>query len=102
MSVRLVRRSLPLARLLETRGLGQRKSLSPVRWLETATLGVFHAGKPTIEEAKAMPRHYFEFPNDVLLTMAANGDHDAREERLTREVMAVEDISWEGASSAVM
>lgn len=49
-----------------------------------------------------MPRHYFEFPNDVLLSMAANGDHDARQERLTREIMAVDNVTWEDAQPKVV
>mmetsp|Transcript_17346 Transcript_17346/g.54187 ORF Transcript_17346/g.54187 Transcript_17346/m.54187 type:complete len:229 (-) Transcript_17346:260-946(-) len=57
--------------------------------------------KPTIEEAREMPRNYYEFPNSVLLTMAANGDHDARQERLTREIMAVDNVSWEEAQPVV-
>ncbi len=41
-----------------------------------------------------MPRNYNEMPNDVLLTMAIGGDQDAREERLIREIMAVDNVSW--------
>ncbi|KAJ8610111.1 hypothetical protein CTAYLR_007087 [Chrysophaeum taylorii] len=68
-----------------------------VRTLET---GITQR-KPTIEEACDMPRAYHEFPNDVLLMMAANMDHDARQERLTREVMAVDKVSWEEAQPKV-
>jgi hypothetical protein len=31
-------------------------------------------------------------PNDVLLTLAVMGDQDAREERVIREIMAVENL----------
>ena len=48
----------------------------------------------TIEDAKKMPRHYNEMPNDVLLTMAIAGDQEAREERVIREIMAVDSVEW--------
>lgn len=48
----------------------------------------------TIAQAKAMPKNYDEMPNDVLLTMAIMGDQEAREERLIREIMAVDNVSW--------
>ena len=44
-----------------------------------------------------MPRHYFEFPNDVLIGAAIMGDQEAREERLIREVMSVDDVDWDTA-----
>lgn len=51
----------------------------------------------TLEEAKKMAKNYNEIPNDVLLNMAVMGDQDAREERLIREIMSVENISWQEA-----
>eukprot|EP00600_Ochromonadales_sp_CCMP1393_P009992 CAMPEP_0174954186 /NCGR_PEP_ID=MMETSP0004_2-20121128/283_1 /TAXON_ID=420556 /ORGANISM="Ochromonas sp., Strain CCMP1393" /LENGTH=216 /DNA_ID=CAMNT_0016201969 /DNA_START=74 /DNA_END=724 /DNA_ORIENTATION=- len=51
----------------------------------------------TIEEAKAMPKNYDQMPNDILLSMAIMGDQDAREERLIREIMSVDNCSWEEA-----
>lgn len=48
----------------------------------------------TIAQAKSMPKNYDEMPNDVLLSMAIMGDQEAREERLIREVMSVDNISW--------
>jgi hypothetical protein len=51
----------------------------------------------SIETAKAMPKLYYEMPNDVLLTMAVMGDQEAREERLIREIMSVDDVDWDGA-----
>jgi hypothetical protein len=33
-------------------------------------------------------------PGDVLLVMAASGDQEAREERLIREIMAVDRVNW--------
>lgn len=51
----------------------------------------------TIEEASEMPKNYPQMSNDVLLTMAIMGDQDAREERLIREIMSVEQVEWEDA-----
>ena len=48
----------------------------------------------TIDIAKEMPRTYKQFPNDVLLSAAIMGDQEAREERLIREIMAVDGLSW--------
>lgn len=60
----------------------------------------------TIEMAKAMPKMYNEMPNDALLSMAVMGDQEAREERLIREIMAVDNVDWyvvrRPLSSAVM
>jgi hypothetical protein len=44
-----------------------------------------------------MPRTYRTFPNDVLLTSAIMGDQEAREERLIRDIMAVDNVNWEEA-----
>jgi len=51
----------------------------------------------SIEHAKAMPKNYDELSNEVLLTMAVMGDQEAREERVIREIMSVDSISWEKA-----
>lgn len=48
--------------------------------------------KPTLEDALLMPRRYYELPNDVLVTMACQGDHLARSERLVREIMVVDQV----------
>jgi len=48
----------------------------------------------SIADAKKMIRNYNEMPNDVLLTLAIHGDDEARQERLIREIMAVDDCSW--------
>ena len=57
--------------------------------------------KPDMAVAQAMPRFYYEFPNETLLLMAASGDHEARRERLTREIMFVDKVSWDAAAPAV-
>lgn len=51
----------------------------------------------SIEQAKAMPKNYDELSNDILLTMAVMGDQEAREERVIREIMSVDNLSWEKA-----
>jgi hypothetical protein len=51
-------------------------------------------GRVTLEVAKLLPKNYDEMPNDVLLSMAVMGDQEAREERLIREIMSVDNISW--------
>ena len=48
-------------------------------------------------QASKMPRHYYEFPNDVLLSAAIMGDQEAREERLIREIMVVDGLDWNAA-----
>ena len=55
------------------------------------------SSRVTIEMAKKMPKRYSEMPNDILLTMAVMGDQDAREERLIREIMSVDNVTWENA-----
>lgn len=56
----------------------------------------------TIEIAKQMPKNYDELPNDILLTMAVMGDQEAREERLIREIMSVDNVPWEEAEKTFM
>lgn len=58
------------------------------------TLSASHV---TIDEAKRMPRKYEELSNDLLVMIALLGDQEAREERLIREIMAVDNISWKEA-----
>lgn len=57
----------------------------------------FASSVVSIEQAKALPKEYNAMPNDVLLTMAVMGDQEAREERLIREIMAVDNCSWQAA-----
>jgi hypothetical protein len=63
----------------------------------SSSAGLPLGSKPTMEDAKTMPREYYEMPNEVLLTLAANGDYGAMEERLIREIMAVDDVTWDEA-----
>lgn len=53
----------------------------------------------TIEESKKMAKNYNELPNDVLVTLAVTGDQEAREERLIREIMSVDNTSWKDSQS---
>ena len=52
---------------------------------------------PSVDEAKKAPRDYEEMSNDVLVCMAVLGDQEAREERLIREIMSVDNVSWQDA-----
>lgn len=51
----------------------------------------------TQEEAKKLPREFEEMSNDTITILARMGDQEAREERLIREIMNVDDVDWEGA-----
>ena len=55
------------------------------------------SNRVSIEIAKCMPKTYDELPNDMLLSLAIMGDQEAREERVIRDIMAVDNISWEKA-----
>jgi len=56
---------------------------------------------PTVEEAQRLPFEYHHLPHEVLLSAALNGSHDAKEELLVRNVMAVDEIEWSDASEVV-
>lgn len=53
--------------------------------------------KPTIADVIDSPREYYEMPPDVLLTLAVAEDPGARTERLIREIMIVDNVSWDDA-----
>eukprot|EP00992_Anisonema_acinus_P012059 TRINITY_DN7870_c0_g1_i1.p1 TRINITY_DN7870_c0_g1~~TRINITY_DN7870_c0_g1_i1.p1 ORF type:complete len:227 (+),score=42.65 TRINITY_DN7870_c0_g1_i1:45-725(+) len=57
--------------------------------------------RPTPETAKTMPRDFCEMSNDVLLIYVARGDHGACRERLIREIMAVDEVDWDGAQETI-
>ena len=48
----------------------------------------------SIAEASKLPSDYNEMPNDVIQIMAVDGDSDAKEERLIRNIMCVDGIEW--------
>jgi len=49
------------------------------------------------EIAKAQPKGYYDMNNETLLLYCAAGDFAARKERLLREIMSVDDVSWDDA-----
>ncbi len=56
---------------------------------------------PTAEECKTQVRHYHEMSGDILLLLASRGDRGACRERLVRDVMHVDELSWPEASARV-
>lgn len=46
----------------------------------------------TIDTAKKMPKNYKYYSNDIIITLSVLGDQDAREERLIRHIMVVDNI----------
>lgn len=52
---------------------------------------------PTIEECQAAPQSIAEVSDPMLMLMAEQADHGACEERLRRNVMAVDQVDYEGA-----
>mmetsp|Transcript_17220 Transcript_17220/g.22392 ORF Transcript_17220/g.22392 Transcript_17220/m.22392 type:complete len:269 (-) Transcript_17220:328-1134(-) len=64
---------------------------------EDVTTNCLIRGKkyPTIDSVKEMPRELFEFSNEALALAARSPDaHDAHQERLVREIMAVDNIDY--------
>ena len=53
--------------------------------------------KPTIQDVIDSPREFYEMPPDVLLTLAVAECPGARTERLIREIMIIDNISWDDA-----
>jgi hypothetical protein len=53
--------------------------------------------KVTLEQAQDMPRSYNELSNELIISAAIEGDQDAIEERLIREIMAVDGLNWDEA-----
>lgn len=49
---------------------------------------------PTVEHAADQPRKHRECDNETLYVMAADGEWGARRERLVREIMRVDGLSW--------
>jgi len=54
---------------------------------------------PTIEEARELPLRFCELSNETLFCLSEEGNHDACEERLTRNIMATDDVDWMTAKS---
>lgn len=51
----------------------------------------------TKEEAKQQPREFEEMSNETITILARMGDQEAREERLIREIMNIDDVDWNDA-----
>lgn len=51
----------------------------------------------SLEDAIKMPKTYEDLSNDTLFILASMGNQEAREERLIREIMAVNKCTWEHA-----
>mmetsp|Transcript_29458 Transcript_29458/g.68382 ORF Transcript_29458/g.68382 Transcript_29458/m.68382 type:complete len:264 (-) Transcript_29458:120-911(-) len=61
------------------------------------------ASYPTAETAADMQlgNEFFEMDNETITLLAAQGDVGATTERLTREIMAVDEVSWDEATVKV-
>lgn len=83
--------------IARTRAIGNFLGRSAVRSTVKVNQPAFQVASRsivTLEEAKKMPKTYNSIPNDILLNMAVMGDQEAREERLIREIMSVENCTW--------
>mmetsp|Transcript_26539 Transcript_26539/g.45439 ORF Transcript_26539/g.45439 Transcript_26539/m.45439 type:complete len:247 (+) Transcript_26539:69-809(+) len=56
---------------------------------------------PKVQTAQVQPRQFRECDNDILYVMSINGDYGARKERLIRDIMRVDHISWPEARDKV-
>mmetsp|Transcript_890 Transcript_890/g.1588 ORF Transcript_890/g.1588 Transcript_890/m.1588 type:complete len:240 (-) Transcript_890:79-798(-) len=66
------------------------------RFMSTTSEG--HVGlKPTIAMAKECPREFYEMGNDMIIRLAAEGVFEAIQERLVRDIMAVDEIEYDEA-----
>lgn len=61
-----------------------------------------HTHSVTLEEAKKASFLYNTMSNDILTLMASHGDQFAREERLIRNIMAVDEVEWDAAHKKFM
>jgi len=53
------------------------------------------------DDYKNIARHVCELDNDTLVLLAVEGDPDACKERLVREIMAVDEVSWDDAQPRI-
>lgn len=51
----------------------------------------------SLEEACKHVNHYCEMSNKMIMRLAILGDQDAKEERLIREIMTVDNVDWKTA-----
>eukprot|EP00667_Euglena_gracilis_P016871 EG_transcript_17692 len=57
--------------------------------------------RPTLQDAEDLCRNYQEMSNDILCILAYQEVPAATRERLTREIMRVDHVSWEAADQKV-
>jgi len=55
-----------------------------------------------MEDAKALPRKFRELSNDALSIISVSGVYGARKERLLREIMRVDSVTWDEAYQKLM
>merc|ERR1719440_537813 len=53
--------------------------------------------RPTAELVKLQPTHISEMGHNTLAHLALEGNHFAHRERMIREIMAIDNVSWEKA-----
>lgn len=59
------------------------------------------AYRPAMEYAEKQPTHVGELNHEYLAKLAVNGNHCARRERLIREVVCVDNVTWSQAHEAI-
>ena len=106
MAVSLMRGSLRSMRMAPAFGaIALRQGAPPT---SSALLGTRFSSDTTsgekvdIATAKAMPRFAHEFSNESLIVMAANGANFAHRERMVREIMSVDDCTWDEAQPRML
>lgn len=92
-----MRRSTPLACRFTPIHAALRFGTPAVRWAHDSSQT--ECDKPTISDAEHMPRHFYEMTNDVLQVLSGQGNEGARTERLVREIMSVDNVSWDDAQA---
>ena len=55
----------------------------------------------SVSDASSLPSDYNEMNNDVIQIMAVDGDMKAKEERLRRNIMKVDQVEWDAANNTV-
>ena len=77
-----------------------RATFSSSRFLSTEDK--IQPGRPSVSEVQLLPRHVSEYSAELLISAALHGDEDAIKERLVREVMRVDSIEWDDATTKVV
>jgi hypothetical protein len=53
----------------------------------------------SVSDASSLPSDYNEMNNDLIQIMAVDGDMKAKEERLRRNIMKVDQVEWDAANN---